>query len=550
MLILAVQHLLILSGTVVYPLVIIEAIGGIETMAASMVSYTMIGSGLATILLAMTHKSIGSGFLLPQSGAAAYIHPSMLAAKAGGLPLLFGMTMFAGLAQTLTSRIVTRLRKLLPTEISGLVIVMVGMSLVPTATSQFMGLDSFDKYTSPSEITVSIVTALTILGIYIWGNKTLRIYSILIGLFVGYIMAYIMGVITNRDIIMIFEKPFFSLPKLDLVGWQFDLELAIPFFIAALAVSLKATGDIVACQKISNANWVRPNMRIISRGLLASSVGTITSGFLGGLGQTTVSANIGFAAATGVLSRHIGYYVGALLIGLAFFPQVIFFLTIMPKPVMGAILIFLIAFIIITGVQIITSRMLDSRKTFVIGIPMIFGLGAEMYPGLYDNVHPYLQPIFGSSLSIATMMAIGLNLLFRIGIYKRKVIELATGQKDANEIIVNTLQKQGALWGTRPEVIKRATAALIEFTDATTALKLHSKTYKIYLAYDDLSLKAEILYRGDRLPQVSERPDAEELMNDEGAYTRLAGFMLDHYADRVRINAIRDFCRVGLYFDL
>ena len=82
---------------------------------------------------------------------------------------------------------------------------------------------------------------------------------------------------------------------------------------------------------------------------------------------------------------------------------------------------------ILAGIQIIMSRMIDSRKTFVIGISVIFGLSVDFAPGLYREVHPWIQPFFASSLSLATICAVLLNLFFRIGIAKTAILNLSPG---------------------------------------------------------------------------------------------------------------------------
>jgi NCS2 family nucleobase:cation symporter-2 len=70
---------------------------------------------------------------------------------------------------------------------------------------------------------------------------------------------------------------------------------------------------------------------------------------------------------------------------------------------------------IMSGLQIILSSKQDTRKTFVIGIPLIFGLSLQALPELYAQVVPWLRPLFGSALTLATVLAVVLNLLLRVG---------------------------------------------------------------------------------------------------------------------------------------
>jgi NCS2 family nucleobase:cation symporter-2 len=101
---------------------------------------------------------------------------------------------------------------------------------------------------------------------------------------------------------------------------------------------------------------------------------------------------------------------------LAFIPGLAAVFTILPAPVMEAILVYVACFKILGGIQVITSRMLDARRTFVVGIPFIFGLSVAMVSCLDRKVPGALAPMFGSSLSMATILVIVLNLLFRIGV--------------------------------------------------------------------------------------------------------------------------------------
>src|SRR4030095_834293 len=100
----------------------------------------------------------------------------------------------------------------------------------------------------------------------------------------------------------------------------------------------------------------------------------------------------------------------------------------------GAILIYVTCYMILAGIQVITSRMLDARRIFVVGIALIFGLSVDMVPGLYRDVPELIQPLFSSSLSISTVLVVLLNLLFRLGITKRQLLELIPGVDGSQKV--------------------------------------------------------------------------------------------------------------------
>jgi hypothetical protein len=116
-----------------------------------------------------------------------------------------------------------------------------------------------------------------------------------------------------------------------------------------------------------------------AEGVLAGSICTIGAGLLGGAGQSTFSSNVGLSIATKATSRHVALPCGIILILMAFCPKLFAVFAVMPQPVMGAILVYVACFMILAGVQVMTSHILEARKTFVVGIALIFGLSVRMF---------------------------------------------------------------------------------------------------------------------------------------------------------------------------
>ena len=201
-------------------------------------------------------------------------------------------------------------------------------------------------------------------------------------------------------------------------------------------------GDLTLCQKINDTEWKRPDMRSISGGILAEACGVMLSGGVGTIGQSTSSANVGLSIATGATSRRIGFACGGILIVLAFVPKLTVLFAIMPGSVIGALILFTVCFMIVAGVQILTSRMMDARKTFVVGVSVILGLSVDMLPSAYQTVPAMFQSAFTSSLSVSTISALLLNLLFRIGIAQRAKLQIDP-RVDSSEQIFLFMEKQG-----------------------------------------------------------------------------------------------------------
>jgi xanthine permease XanP len=315
-----------------------------------------------------------------------------------------------------------------------------------------------------------------------------------------------------------------------------------------LASSLKAVGDLTTCQKVNDAEWKRPDMKSISGGIFADACGVMLSGGVGTMGQSTSSANVGLSIATGATSRRIGFACGAILMVLALVPKLAVFFVIMPSPVIGALLFFAASFVIVAGVQILTSRMMDARKTFVVGVSIILGLSVNMLPGAYQNVPDMLQPAFTSSLSVATLSALLLNLLFRIGIAQRAKLQIDP-RADSSDQIFLFMEKQGGVWGARKEVIDRAKAAMNEFIEAARALELSTGMIDAAVSFDEFNLDVDMRYDGEPMEFPIERPTDADLLEDERAVAKLAGFLIRSYVDRVKFDQINGRCRVQFHLE-
>ncbi|MCP4131932.1 MAG: xanthine permease [bacterium] len=408
------QHTFVMSSTLILPVAIISEIGGTPLQIRSVVSFSMIAAGFVTILQSF-RGPVGAGYLCPYLAGVPYFSAAMNAAWLGGMPLMAGMFLVSGLFESVFSRLVTRLRFLFPVEVTGVVVMMVGIALIPLGVSNFLGIETDEALFEMADLLVGFITIAVMIGLNTWASGNLRVYCVFIGMILGYILAYFFGIMTPLDIEEVLSADFFAFPRIIHGGWSFNSSLLIPFIIAALCTNLKGIGDIITCQKINDDNWKQPGMRSIANGLLAGGLGTILAGVLGGQGVSTSSSNIGVSAATGTTSRRIGVVAGGLFIAFACFPKIAAIFAIMPKPVMGAVLIFVTCYMIIAGIQILMSVELDIQKIFIVGTAITFGLSADILPDLYNYIPAGLKPFFSSSLTLSTVLAITMTQIFKIG---------------------------------------------------------------------------------------------------------------------------------------
>ncbi len=414
--VLAVQHIFLMSSTLVLPVVLVTEIGGTFEEVRAVVALTMIACGVGTIVQAVRWRGIGSGYLCPNLCGPNFFTASVEAAWLGGLPLMRGMTIAAGLVEVVFARLVHRLAFLFPTEITGMVVLLVGVGLVPVGVSKFLGINYAGEPIHGESLAVAALTLLVMVGMSIWGKGKQRLYSVLAGMAVGYGLSALAGLLTPVQYHEVAATSWIALPQFEGM-WEFSFRWSLlpAFAIVSITGALKTFGNLIMCEKVNDEEWSRPDLKRVGSGLMADAIAVTASGLFGGVASDTSASNVALSSASGATSRRIGYAAGGLFIVLGFSPKLSAVLSIMPMSVMGAILVFVTCFMIMSGLQIILSAKLDPRKIFVIGIALVFGLSLEALPELYAHAPPVLRPLFDSSLTFATVLAVLLNQLLRLG---------------------------------------------------------------------------------------------------------------------------------------
>jgi NCS2 family nucleobase:cation symporter-2 len=295
-------------------------------------------------------------------------------------------------------------------------------------------------------------------------------------------------------------------------------------------------GSVTTCQKINDASWVRPDMAEIQRGVAADGVSTVLAGFMGSTGQNPSTSNISISSATGATSRRIALPIIIWLLVMACSPKLASIFVIMPEAVIGGALLFAACFILVSGLQIVASRMLDVRRTAVIGLALILAISRYAFADEFKAMPAAVQPFVTSALSIGVFTAIVLNLILRIGVHKRAKLALRLGE-DHTAQMTAFMEQCGGSWGARAPVVQNAAHALVELSDAlSTFADAHSQV-TVNARFDEFSIDLSVNYRGQLMVMPGVAPTSQELMDNPDRTTDLGLLMLTRLADKVRITS-------------
>src|SRR5262249_35431947 len=221
---LGLQHVALMAIYLVMVVIVVRQAGASAEVAQSAVSMGLIAMGISAGLQAIPKGPIGSGYLAPPVISAIYLAPSVLAVKAGGLPLVFGMTMVAGLFEAMLSRLLPRLRLVFPPLICGFIVAAVGLELGLIGISHLLDVSSSsDAANFDLHVSVAALTLATMVGLAIWGRGTLRLLCSLVGVVLGLVVAALTGLMSADAIRDIQNAPYVTLPRLTHIGYAFDL---------------------------------------------------------------------------------------------------------------------------------------------------------------------------------------------------------------------------------------------------------------------------------------------------------------------------------------
>lgn len=523
--ILAFQHSAIVLINLVYVVIITKALNLSAADQFAMLSTTLLVCGLATLLQAR----FGSKLLIVFHPNPIYIPLIIAAGLTEGPAGIAVLLLSAGVVQFVFGSLVRRLRVFFPPEVCGVVVIMLGVSLLP-GTLRGIVTQSVDKTFMHVE-SAGLITALVTLAVAsagsVWLRGMARFFSLLLGCVAGMIVAYALGIWQFGETSTALDVPAFALPSIHLPGFTFSIGLVYLAVVAALVNVVDELGVLIGTERLDDAEWRRPDFRKMSLGLQASGLFTAISGALGGAAMGMSSANLSLAYATGVTSRAVAMAAGAILIGVAFVPLALKNVLSLPDAVVAGILFYAACYFIVSGAELALSRMLSPRRALVIGLSVGAGVLLQSVPTLTSrfagtSIEHVLAP-----MTFATIVAIVLNLFMRIGIKQtEKMIFAGPGAGANSDEILKTL---GERWGMHRQTATRAAAAMNE------TLELLDNVAKgpidCTITYNELALVMRFAYEGRPLVLPGKMPPVDDLTDKPDGVMQMGGWIVRKLSD-------------------
>lgn len=413
----AAQHLLAIFVAIVTPPLIIASALKLDTDTTSfLVSMSLMVSGVATFIQCRRIGPVGCGLLCIQGTSFSFIGPIIAAGLAGGLPAVFGATVAGSVVEMFVSRILKYARRVVTPLVSGIVVTLIGMSLIKVGISACGGGEAAKAAGTFGSIENVGIAALVLVLIVFFNrssNRYLRMGSIVIGLVVGYAVSWSLGMV---DFGSVQSYGGFNYPNPFKYGLRFDISSIIGLGLVYLITSIEAYGDITANSLISGEPVEGETfMRRAQGGILADGFNSMLAGLaFCSFPNSIFAQNNGMIQLTGVASRYVGYFIAGMLVLLGVFPAVGIVFSLMPSPVLGGATLLMFGTVAVAGIRIIASQTINRKATLVMAISFSLGLSVELVPEILSQLPSTVQSIFSSGITTGGLAAIISNLVIRI----------------------------------------------------------------------------------------------------------------------------------------
>jgi len=409
------QHVLAFyAGAVVVPILLASAIGLTQQQLIHLINADLFTCGIASIIQSVGFWKVGVRLPLLQGVTFTAVSPMIaiaLAAGGGtdGLVVIYGAVIVAGLFTFLIAPYFSRLIRFFPPVVTGSVITIIGIALLPVAAADATGgAGPSSDPTSTKNLVYAMGTLALIVAIQRIFRGFMATVAVLIGLVVGTLVAWALG---DANFENVSTSPWIGFTTPFYFGWpKFSIAAIISMIVVMLITAVETTGDVFATGEIVEKRITKND---IARALRADGLATTIGGVFNSFPYTCFAENVGLVRLTRVKSRYVVATAGAIMILLGLIPKAGALVAGIPHPVLGGAALAMFATVAVVGIQTLGRvDFHDHSNVVIVSTALGLAVYVTVQPEVAKAVPSWAQIIFGSGITLGSIVAIGLNLLF------------------------------------------------------------------------------------------------------------------------------------------
>ena len=408
---LGIQHVLAMyAGAVIVPLIVGGALGLTVEQLTYLVSIDIMMCGIATLLQVWKNKFFGIGLPVVLGCTFTAVGPMITIGGNYGITSIYGAILVSGVFVMLVATFFGKLVKFFPPVVTGSVVTIIGLTLIPVAMNNMAGGQGSPDFGSTENVLLSFGTLLIILVLYKFSKGFMRAISILIGIVVGTIAAFMLGKV---DFSAVGEASFFHMPQPFYFGMPtFDIIPILTMILVAMVSLVESTGVYFALGDITDK---KIKDKDLERGYRAEGLAIFFGGIFNAFPYTTFSQNVGLIQLSGVKSKNVIYVAGAFLVILGLVPKIGALTTVIPEAVLGGAMLAMFGMVVASGIKMLSKVDFNSQENLlIIACSVGLGLGVTFVPDLFANLPENIRIITESGIVVGSLTAIILNIVFNM----------------------------------------------------------------------------------------------------------------------------------------
>ncbi|WP_338451848.1 nucleobase:cation symporter-2 family protein [Niallia oryzisoli] len=406
---LGIQHVLAMyAGAVIVPLIIGGAIGLTVEQLTYLVSIDIFMCGIATLLQVMSNRFFGIGLPVVLGCTFTAVAPIISIGNQHGISAIYGAIIVSGLFVIIVAKSFGKLVKFFPPVVTGCVVTIIGITLIPVAMNNVAGGQGSPDFGSLSNIGLAFGTLLIIILINRFFNGFIRSISILLGIVMGTLAAYFMGKV---DFTAVGEASWFHMIQPFYFGTPtFELSSIITMILVALVGLVEATGVYFALGDICEKELKEKDL---AKGYRAEGMAIILGGLFNSFPYTTFSQNVGLIQLTGVKEKRVIIVMSFMLMGLGLLPKIGALTTVIPAAVLGGAMIAMFGMVLANGIKMLSKVDFSSQENLlIIACSVGLGMGVTAVPGLFAQMPDSIRILTENGIVAGSLTAIIMNIVF------------------------------------------------------------------------------------------------------------------------------------------
>ncbi|MCW4442677.1 purine permease [Vibrio splendidus] len=404
---LALQHMLAsIGGIVAVPLIVGASIGLPNTEIVSLINAALLASGIVTVAQCLGFGPVGIRLPVVMGSSFAFLGVAISIGNEGGVAAIMGSALIGSFVVIGASFYMDKVRKLFPTVVSGVVVTLIGLTILPVAMN-WVG-DSpanTEQFATLPKLFLALISLGIVVGVSVYCKGAVAASAIVIGLAGGYIVALSLGMV---DLEQISSAAWVGGPEPFKYGFTFSASAIISMSLVYIVVIAEATGDFMA---LGNNCQTQVSGKDLKRGLLGDGLGSTLSSILTAMPLASFSQNVGIVGITGVASRYVVAATGGLLMLGGLFPKLAAIAVTIPKPVLGGVGFVMFGMIAYAGIRMLIKAADTKRNALVICVGLASGLAVTFEPRLLQHLPHDLANFLHSGITTGTIMTVLLNLV-------------------------------------------------------------------------------------------------------------------------------------------